>query len=215
MTQYEGGCPLCEEKNLIFYHKDKKREYWQCLVCDVVFVPQLFHLQKNEEKAEYDLHQNSSDDIGYRKFLERILQPVLGQISEKSVGLDFGCGPGPTLSKMFEEKGHKMSLYDLYYYPDKTVLRYRYDFITLSEVAEHLAQPMGIFTQLWQLLKEEGILAVMTKRVHGKEAFSSWHYKNDPTHIIFYSEATARWLAKQLNAQLDIIGADVFLLRKR
>lgn len=215
MTQYKGGCPLCEEKDLVFYHKDKKREYWQCRICDVVFVPPQFHLNNIEEKAEYDLHQNSSDDTGYRKFLERILQPVLKQIPEKSVGLDFGCGPGPTLSKMFEERGHDMRLYDVYYFPEESALNCQYDFVTTSEVVEHLAHPMEVFSQLWQIVKEEGVLAVMTKRVQGREAFSSWHYKNDPTHITFYSESTVRWLAERLNAELEIAGSDVFLLKKR
>jgi hypothetical protein len=32
-------------------------------------------------------------------------------------GLDYGCGPGPTLSSMFREKGFKMADYDLFFKP--------------------------------------------------------------------------------------------------
>lgn len=215
MEQYEGNCPLCKKEDPVFYHKDKKREYWQCRRCDVVFVPKDFQLNSTLEKAEYDLHQNCSDDQGYRKFLERIMQPVVEEVSEKSFGLDFGCGPGPTLSKMFEEHGHTVKLYDLYYYPDTSVLDLQYNFITASEVVEHLAEPLVIFDKLYGMLKDDGLLAVMTKRVKGKEAFSSWHYKNDPTHIIFYSLRTVEWLAKTLGAELIVTGPDVFLLKRR
>lgn len=215
MTQYVSVCPLCAETDSVFYHKDKKREYLQCPVCDVVYVPPQFHLSAIEEKAEYDLHQNNPHDQGYRKFLDRILQPVLQNISPNSFGLDFGCGPGPTLSEMFQEQGHRVRLYDIYYYPSKSALMDQYDFITASEVVEHLSRPWEVFAQLWQLLRVEGVLAIMTKRVMGQEAFRSWHYKNDQTHIVFYSEATVRWLARKLGADLEIAGPDVFLLKKR
>ena len=54
----------------------------------------------------------------------------------------------------------------------------------------------------------------MTKRVTSAAAFENWHYKNDPTHICFFSEATWRWWAGTMHAKLELIGADVALLQK-
>jgi hypothetical protein len=49
----------------------------------------------------------------------------------------------------------------------------------------------------------------MTKRVIDVAAFSRWHYKNDPTHICFYSEATLKWLAAKYHLQMELIDKDV------
>jgi len=52
--------------------------------------------------------KNSPDDPRYRAFLSRLFIPLNERIAPESCGLDFGSGPGPTLSVMFEEQGHTM-----------------------------------------------------------------------------------------------------------
>ncbi|MGL5728245.1 MAG: methyltransferase domain-containing protein, partial [Plesiomonas sp.] len=85
---------------------------------------------------------------------------------------------------------------------------------TLTEVIEHVSDAHALLGQLDQLLKAEGILAVMTKRVQNPTAFATWHYKNDPTHINFYSEATFAWLAQHYGWRLELIDKDVVFLHK-
>ena len=196
------------------YHQDKKRAYQQCHQCDLVFVPHKFYLSAEEEKAQYDLHDNQVDDPGYRKFISRTLNPVLERVSIGAKGLDFGCGPGPALSVMAKEQGVDVENYDLYYanYPER--LAVQYDFITMTEVIEHLSKPNNVLTQLDKMLKPNGILAIMTKRVKDNDAFKTWHYINDPTHICFYSDKTFEYIANSFSWRLEIIGADVVLLTK-
>ena len=136
------------------------------------------------------------------------------RLSSGSQGLDFGSGPGPTLSLMFEEAGHTVALYDYFYANDTSALELQYDFITASEVVEHLHQPKHALDRLWSILKPGGTLGIMTKRVLNREAFAKWHYKNDLTHVCFFSEATFHWLAEQWQAELTIEGNDVVLLKK-
>ncbi len=212
-------CPLCGDRGVVPYHRDKVREYLNCRVCDLVFVPPAWHLSAADEKAHYDLHDNRPDDPGYRRFLDRLFTPLNERLAPGSRGLDFGCGPGPALAQMFEEAGHSVALYDPFYAPDKTVLAARYDFITLSEVAEHLAEPGRELDRLWRGLAPGGWLGIMTKRVRGREAFAAWHYIADPTHIAYFSEATFHWLAGRWTslgtpATLTIAGADVVLIEK-
>ncbi|MCP5171508.1 MAG: class I SAM-dependent methyltransferase [Pseudomonadales bacterium] len=207
------SCPLCFCESQRFC-QDDTREYQQCRNCKLVFVPEAFHLTAEEEKAQYDLHENSPDDNAYRAFLSRLYLPMLELLPKNSLGLDFGSGPGPTLSIMFEEAGHRMALFDIFYAQDKTVLTRCYDFITATEVVEHLARPADIFTRLWGILKPGGWLGIMTKRVQNRAAFAHWHYKNDPTHIAFYSNATFCWLADELGAELYLMAPDVVLMRK-
>ncbi|MEM8861027.1 MAG: class I SAM-dependent methyltransferase [Chloroflexota bacterium] len=208
------SCPLCQQLNGEPFYKDAKRAYLQCSNCHLVYVPQIFHISLEQEKAEYDLHQNSADDLGYRKFLGRIFNPLIERLPPQSCGLDFGSGPGPTLSVMFEEQGHQVALFDKFYAPDQSVFNQTYDFVTATEVVEHLKHPTEELTRLWGCLRPGGWLGIMTKRVIDLQAFSHWHYKNDLTHISFFSEHTFRWWAKHNQTQPEFIGKDVVLFQK-
>lgn len=206
-------CPLCGGKSSDYYRD--RRQYLQCLRCELVHVPPEWHLSAVAEREEYDLHHNDPADPGYRRFLSRLAEPLLERLGPGCHGLDFGCGPGPALAAMLEEHGHSVSLYDVYYQPDPAALQGPFDFITATEVVEHLARPDIELARLWAQLKPGGWLGIMTKRVRGLEAFSNWHYKNDPTHIVFFSERTFEWLAESWRAELTLLGADVALLTKR
>jgi hypothetical protein len=180
----------------------------------LVFVPPSQQLSYDEERAIYDLHQNDDQDQGYQTFLSRLSTPLLEKLQRPSSGLDFGSGPGPTLAQLFKNQGHQMELFDIHYANQPKVLENQYDFITLTEVAEHLKTPNHTFSLLFSLLKTPGYLAVMTKRVLDLDRFRTWHYKNDPTHISFYSEQSLQCLAHQSQTQLEFYGQDVAIFVK-
>ncbi|WP_394229731.1 class I SAM-dependent methyltransferase [Shewanella colwelliana] len=208
-------CPLCHSDSLLSFDQDKHREYMICAVCDLVTVPDQYLLSEADEKAFYDNHQNSSDDMGYRRFLCRTWTPLLPRIKPGQHGLDFGCGPGPTISAMASEVGIAMENYDLYYFNRPSLLEKTYDFITMTEVIEHVADADALLRRLSAMLAKGGVLAIMTKRVLGKEAFTRWHYKHDLTHIRFYSVKTFEWIAQHFQLQLEIIDNDVVFLTKQ
>jgi len=200
------------------FFEDKVRRYLRCESCNLICVPTEFHLSIADEKSVYDLHENSPSDDGYRHFLKRLFEPV-NEIASKefgkpSHGLDFGSGPGPTLSGMFEEAGHSMQTYDPFYANNESVLNQQYDFVTATEVIEHFRQPGTDLQKLWALVKPGGVLGLMTKLALDQDAFSRWHYKNDPTHVAFYSRETMAWLAQFWKAELRIIGNDVIVVRR-
>lgn len=207
------SCPLCCSTSIQAFARDAARNYYQCSHCELVFVPPQFHLPQADEKAQYDLHSNV-DEPGYRTFLQRVCNPLLGRIGIASSGLDFGCGPGPVLAIMLREQGHSVSLYDQFYFSDRSVLLRKYDFITATEVFEHLQYPQREIETLWSCLRSNGTLAIMTKLVRDQASFAGWHYKTDPTHIIFFSIKTFEFLARYLQAELEFVGNDVILLRK-
>ena len=209
-----AGCPLCGAAESRPFHRDARREYRECPVCRLVFVPPRYHLAAAAEKACYDLHQNSPDDPRYRQFLSRLLLPLQMQLRPRAAGLDFGSGPGPTLSVMCVEAGFRMEIYDPFYAPDETVWERRYDFVTASEVLEHLRSPGLELTRVWSVLEPGGWLGVMTKRVQSQTAFARWHYKEDPTHVCFYAAATFEWLVARWSARLSFAGSDVVLMQK-
>ncbi len=208
-------CPNCKTADGTGFYQDGRRDYFRCQTCGLVFVPAWQFLSPEEEKARYDLHRNSPDDKGYRRFLSRIFIPMQERLAPESLGLDFGSGPGPTLSVMFEQAGHSMSIYDHFYARDPSVLEKQYDFITATEVVEHLHNPKEVLDKLWSCLKPGGWLGIMTKLALDREAFADWHYKNDPTHVSFFSRTTFEWLAGKWQAEVTFADKDVILFRKK
>ncbi len=115
---------------------------------------------------------------------------------------------------MFAEAGYETTVYDPIYAPDPSVLNGQYDFITATEVFEHLRQPSLELEKLFAILKPGGVLGVMTKRIPRKEMFSAWHYIRDPTHICFYAEKTFQWIAAEYHCRLELLASDVCILKK-
>ena len=211
----ETHCPLCAGIGISAYFSDKRRSYQRCERCRLVFVPARFHLDRGAERAEYDLHQNEPGGPGYRAFLSRLLRPLTQRLEPGARGLDFGCGPGPALAEMLREGGFDMSLYDSFYLPDKRPLQDQYDFICATEVVEHLRKPQREWAALFAMLKPGGWLGIMTKLVRDKQAFSTWHYIRDKTHISFYSKSCMSYLAAHFNAEITFQASDVILFHTK
>lgn len=225
-------CRLCGWMRTIFFYGDKRRQYYKCPRCEIVFVPAAFILPDEAEKAEYDLHQNTEGDAGYEKFLSRAADPLIAYIhkqfpdNQKKKGIDFGCGPTPVLATMLSKQLTEcdVGVYDKFYFPENEHLLSEegtYNFVISTEVAEHLSDPLRVLKQLWKTLKYDGgVLVIMTKRVEGTvEKFCNWHYIRDPTHITFYHENSFRWLSTSLpreNERCDVRfpARDVVLLIK-
>ena len=207
-------CPLCRNDIIKSYYKEAKRSYLLCNKCDLVFVPSKQLPSRNIEKTKYDQHQNSPQDSRYRAFLSKLFTPMQKFIKPNSYGLDFGSGPGPTLSKMFEEVGYKMDIYDIFYAPNKEVFTKKYDFITTTEVIEHLHKPKEELSRLVAMLNDGGVLGVMTSFRPKQELFASWYYKNDLTHVRFFTPKTFEYIANMLSLKIIYIDDGVVIFKK-
>ena len=210
-------CPLCKIPDRSrFYFEDKKRQYVMCSQCSLVYVKPEFLPDKNSELSEYQLHENNIEDDGYRRFLQRLLAPLIRniQLHSSTTAIDFGCGPAPVLATMLAQHNVTVSIYDPFFFPDNRVLNQQYDIIMCSEAIEHFHYPHKEWAMWQNMLKPNGTIAIMTKRVIDKNRFSTWHYKNDPTHVSFFSEATFRFLAERDGYTLEIPANDVVLMKK-
>lgn len=214
------SCPLCHSQQTALFSQDQRRCYFICACCDLVFADPASLLDSQAELAIYQQHQNDPADPRYRQFLAKLASPLLQRLQRQSdasqqplLGLDFGAGPGPTLSLMLSEAGLQMALYDPYFAADKSVLQHRYDVICCTEAIEHFYQPAEEW-QLWlRMLKAGSWLGLMTKLRPVAADFARWHYKNDPTHVSFFSQHTFQYLATRDGFSLEIIGNDVILLQ--
>ncbi|WP_206028641.1 class I SAM-dependent methyltransferase [Thalassoroseus pseudoceratinae] len=199
---------------MVDFHSDSKRSYRQCLRCQLVFVPSSEFLPIPEERGHYEQHENDPADPAYRRFLSKVFIPLVERLPEGAVGLDFGCGPGPTLSVMFSEAGFLVENYDPAFARDESVFDACYDFITTTEVVEHLHRPRFELDRLWSLLKPGGWLAIMTSPLPPPEQFAGWHYKTEPTHVMFYAIETFEWLANHWSAHFETMSKTVFLFQR-
>tara|TARA_B100000795_G_scaffold83576_1_gene60682 strand:+ start:35596 stop:36099 length:504 start_codon:yes stop_codon:yes gene_type:complete len=151
-----------------------------------------------KEKERYLSHQNDVEDSGFQKFVSPIVRAIKANHSPKDKGLDFGAGTGPVVSKLLEDLNYKMALYDPFFHPSKAPLLNTYEFIVCCEVIEHLHHPLKEFVLLKKLLKKNGVLYCMTDLLPKKEDFKNWYYKNDFTHVIFYTPKTLQWIQKKV-----------------
>ena len=213
-TSHRQICTLCGGVDTSDFFQGADRNFLRCLTCFLVFVPPGHFLSAESEKERYDQHQNSPDDSRYRQFLNRIFLPMQGRLKPASFGLDFGSGPGPTLSVMFQEEGHSMAIYDLFYADNPAVFEWEYDFITTTETVEHLRNPQEDLDRLWGCLKPGGVLGVMTSFIEENNTFADWYYKNDLTHICFYTKSTFSWLATRWQTTADFVDDNVVLFPK-
>lgn len=207
-------CPVCEAAAAQPFMQVEGRHYWRCPQCQATFLDPSQLPSAEREQAEYRLHDNDAAQAGYRRFLQQVAQPLLQRLLPGQHGLDYGCGPGPVLAAMLREAGHTVALYDPFFQPDRSVLATTYDFITCTEVAEHFHTPAAEFRRLDSLLKPGGWLALMTCFQTDDARFAQWHYRRDPTHVVFYREATLRHLAERHGWQSEFPAANVALMRK-
>ncbi len=197
-------CPLCTCEGAVLFSKDRFREYFHCLQCDLIFVPSRYHLTPQEEKERDDLHDPKPQNPGYQKFLSTLVNPLAEIVPKGSKGLDFGSGPEPVMGDMLKDLGYEMALYDKFYANDSEVLNQQYDFITCSETIEHFSNPRQELELMLRILKPGGWLGIKTNLYDFKsQSFDNWHYKRDLTHIGFFSSKTIQWLTKKNDINLS------------
>jgi 2-polyprenyl-3-methyl-5-hydroxy-6-metoxy-1,4-benzoquinol methylase len=208
------NCPLCASGQLGPFARLGAREYLECQVCRLVHLSPKQRLSAEAERRFYEMHENSPADQRYRAFLNRLAEPLARHLTRGARGLDYGCGPGPTLSVMLEERGFSVEVYDPFFANHLTVLERTYDFITCSESAEHFFTPGKEFAALNTMLRPAGWIGVMTAMRSERRHFETWHYARDPTHVSFYCRATLRWIAASFGWEVLFPERNVALFHK-
>ncbi|MEL7470565.1 MAG: class I SAM-dependent methyltransferase [Pseudomonadota bacterium] len=205
------GCPVCHDPAGWFLTADGKH-YFRCPTCAARFVDRAARPEPTAEHAHYLHHENDPGDPRYRAFLSRLADPLLEVLPARAEGLDYGCGPGPALAAMLTEAGHRMEVWDPFFAADPAALDRTYDFITCTEVAEHFHDPAAEFARLRAILRPGGVLGVMTCFQTDDARFEAWHYRKDPTHVVFYKEDTFCWISDKFGWTVRFPRKDVAIL---
>ncbi|MCF7924326.1 MAG: class I SAM-dependent methyltransferase [Candidatus Izimaplasma sp.] len=191
-------CKLCNE-NMDYFIKTRNRKYYRCPNCDSIQLHDSFFLKPKLEKARYETHNNDINDSGYQEFVAPITNYIIQNFQSNHLGLDYGAGPGPVISKVLKDHHFQVKLYDPYFHKHDELLIRKYDYIIACEVVEHFNKPAKEFELLKRILKENGTIIMMTNIYNDDIDFNEWYYKNDETHVIFYTKKTFNYIKNHYN----------------
>ena len=203
-------CTLCS--SVLINKKDEY--YYDCGICKAIVKDEKYYLTANEEKAEYEIHNNDINDIKYQKFTMPITNYVIEKYLPEHKGLDFGSGTGPVISSMLMKKGYDIVQYDPFFAPNLNLLNNRYDYIVSCEVFEHFYKPKMEIDRLTFLLNANGILLIMTMLYNDDIDFNTWRYRKDSTHVFIYRKETIEYIATEKKLKIDILTDRFIVLRK-
>lgn len=194
MSSEHSICKLCQHKVEWYCEFFKvSKSFYRCTYCKAIYRDSKTFVNTEIEEKRYRTHNNDVYDERYQKFVSPVTNAISRDFPNTVKGLDYGCGTGPVATFILEQKGYDIKLYDPFFYPDTSFENEKYDFIICCEVMEHFFNPQAEFQKLKQLLKPHGKLYCKTKMItdgFSVDNFKRWYYKNDPTHVFFYSPKT-------------------------
>jgi SAM-dependent methyltransferase len=222
VTSMPLPCPLCTHpETALAAHgggqgegRGGGRELLDCPVCGLLSAPPGERPDAGQERARYETHENDPGDPRYRAFLDRLVRPLGERLRPGARGLDYGSGPGPTLSLMMTEQGFPCAQWDPFFAPDPAPLDAGpYDFVTCTETVEHFHEPGREFQRLAGLVRPGGWLGIMTDPVPDTGIPPNWYYLRDPTHVSFYRERTLGWIGARFGWVMERPERRVILYR--
>ncbi len=197
------NCTVCGRKDPENWNI-KNRKYRYCHGCGFIQLAPEHFPERQAEKTRYLQHTNTAADSRYAAYLQNFLtSSFYPYVRESSTVLDFGCGPEPVLVKILQHEGFTVDCYDPFFAPDVPWKTKTYDAVTAVEVFEHLQDPAGELESLTAVVQNNGHIILRTMlHTEKKDAFSCWWYREDVTHVSFFSERTIKTLAIQYSLSI-------------
>ena len=208
-------CTVCKNNKIEFFLNVEGLDYWQCALCKATMLDSIKFISSNKEKKHYLKHNNEINDTRYRIFLSNLIEPLKDKISIDDMGLDYGCGYAPALADILKKDGFNVELYDPFFFKNENIFCRKFNFITCSEVVEHFFKPYEEFNKIDSLLAKNSYLAIMTSFMTEDYLFKNWHYRRDPTHVVFYKKITFKIIASQRNWKINFPSENIVLFNKK
>lgn len=178
-----------------------------------MYLDPALRMSPSAARERYLSHRNGREDRGYCDFLHRAIDAARPYLSAGSKGLDYGCGPSPTLSGLLGDLGYRMTDYDPLF--RDVPLESSYDFIFSTECFEHFEEPAREIARVVSLLAPGGLLTVMTELWREGMDLDRWHYLSDPTHVSLYTERSLAYIRRVFGLRpVSGDGQRVFVLRR-
>ena len=203
-TKYASLCPLCGGEKY-FFKRYNRRSYYKCEKCKGVSLDKNYYPTPEEEKKRYLEHNNDVHDIRYQNFVSPIVSAIRNDFTKQHKGLDYGAGTGPVITKLLTDYSYDIKPYDPYFYNYPDYLKQKYDYIACCEVIKHFYNPYNEFRKLKRMLNKDGKLYCKTELLKENITFENWYYKNDLTHVFFYTEKSLQWVKENFSFSNIII----------
>lgn len=203
-------CTLCDTE--LITKADKY--YFICHTCGAYLKAEKYYVDSKEEKLRYKEHDNNVHDVRYQKFTSPITNSILQNHTPKQLGLDFGSGTGPVITKQLQKQGYQVHLFDPFFHPSLDYLNHRYHYIFSCEVFEHFHEPKQEIEKLLALLLPGGRLYIMTHLYDFSIDFEHWYYRNDPTHVFIYTAQTIAYIAKKYGLEVEVMTSRLIVFKK-
>ena len=213
------NCRICETESSLFY--SDVRSFYKCPSCTLIFTNETAdnvaaekHYKDQWNNADKNFWKQQTD--GLLSVIHRYKMPV-GRV------LDFGSGTGE-ITKEFQARGIEATpLEPMIHgylkdqnYPDK------FDVVVGVEVIEHLPDMREELKEIEKNLSADGIMLFTTiltdsfiDSINEVEQFKGWWYKDDPTHVSFFSSKSILRLAEIMIYTADIYSAQLFVLKRQ
>lgn len=203
-------CRICDDQAFIFF--EDRRPFYLCKNCGLIFTDCPLSSEKTKEHYQSQ-HVNNFD---WSNFAKSLLEAVSFAIKPRTI-FDFGSGSGK-LADEFRTMGFEVHNYEPMLHGVFQAEKYfnSYDLVILNEVIEHLVDVISVFYGVCSLVRSGGLLYVGTLTTDAminepdkfQELFSSWWYKDDQTHVSFFSQLTFEYIcALKKNCKLQMLSA--------
>lgn len=199
-------CILCNSNSVSILKPEDEgnapinRRFLHCKVCDLIFVPDKFHISPDDEIALYRLHDNSLLNEGYVKMFRDKIAHIKKHCPDVYLTLDYGCGYEPVLAELLKRERFDCKVFDPYFFPKFP--DGKFGLVVSTEVFEHFKDVKPELERIKACLNEGGFLAVMTGLHDAVDCFEKWRYINDLTHICFFSMQTFEWIAEKYGFEI-------------
>lgn len=190
-------CPICREPSEPFY--EDVRPFRACPSCEFIFT----NFRAREEKAEahYQGQWGSLGEEWWRGLAENIIESVEPYRKPRRI-LDYGAGRGD-LTAQFRKMGYDVTALEPMtdgYLKDQ---RYPnlFDLVVGVEVIEHLPNLWEELEHVRRNTAPRGVIYFKTsiadvlRDPDPTGFFREWKYKDDPTHVNFFSRRSIERLA--------------------
>jgi 2-polyprenyl-3-methyl-5-hydroxy-6-metoxy-1,4-benzoquinol methylase len=204
-------CRLCQNPSQIIF--EDVRPFYACNVCGLIFSDCLLSAEE-VEKHYKDQYQNEWDWGNEAEVFVLWLKNFRGTAPSLSLSiLDYGSGGG-LLAEALRKVGFKVDCYEPMLHGDFNRESYSeaYDIIILNEVIEHLEDINKTLDIVYNVLADNGVVFIKTNLtdklinnpLNFQKLFKGWWYKDDPTHISFFSFLTIEYICKDRGRRLEV-----------
>ncbi|MEE8484211.1 MAG: class I SAM-dependent methyltransferase [Nitrospinota bacterium] len=209
------NCRICKTPSPVFYNDS--RTFFKCPACTLIFTEEMA-----DEKAaneHYKNQWNNADEDFWKQQVD-VLISVINKHKTPQRILDFGSGSGE-ITKEFQRRGIDTTPLDpiIHGYLKDQDYAEKFDVVVGVEVIEHLPEIYGELEEIKKVLTDDGIIVFTTGLTNvfidapdAVEVFAKWWYKDDPTHVSFFSNRSVFTMAGIAGLKAEVYGEQLFVL---